>query len=519
MAKKKNSQFLPGFLEDIMSLLTPEEQEIAFELFNDGANQVDEELSHIYYHHQCPDYRLIAQPVASYLMPLWTMDDMSSLSPAEIYSSCAVIPQETLERDLRNFIFNILVVYRKMPEKCYSYRMWYALGMMEHFRMERCLDIVLEVLRQDLDFYDFYFGYLYEAMLSAITYQLGQNQLDVLMDFMKEPGLLPMSKYRVIEAVAHIVITHPARREEVMDWFGNLLGYYFDILKDQKNDICSTLLLDHVTACMMDIRGVETLPILQKIYRTYHIKPYGIPSINELKKKMPYAEMHGLEMERVEDYLAEVFEAATDEDEDEEIYDDPLYIEDQPAKKLRIKIELKDSEPLVWRILEVPSNICLERFSEVVEVAMGWDGYHLHRFIKGDTYYLPPKDRTGDCFFEGALKQFDSGMLSLGELLSRKGSKIKYEYDFGDSWIHEIILESCQSYKKEEIPVIALLDGENACPPEDCNGIWGYREMLKALEKPRSKAAREYKEWLGYNFDPTEFDLDETRGLLAEIID
>ena len=48
MAKKKNSQFLPGFLEDIMSLLTPEEQEIAFELFNDGANQVDEELSHIY---------------------------------------------------------------------------------------------------------------------------------------------------------------------------------------------------------------------------------------------------------------------------------------------------------------------------------------------------------------------------------------------------------------------------------------------------------------------------------------
>ena len=106
---------------------------------------------------------------------------------------------------------------------------------------------------------------------------------------------------------------------------------------------------------------------------------------------MPYAEMHGLEMERVEDYLAEVFEAATDEDEDEEIYDDPLYIEDQPAKKLRIKIELKDSEPLVWRILEVPSNICLERFSEVVEVAMGWDGYHLHRFIRGTLIIFLPK--------------------------------------------------------------------------------------------------------------------------------
>ena len=519
MAKKKNSQFLPGLLEEIMSLLTLEEQEIALELFDDGVNQVDEQ-SHIYYHYQCPDYRLIAQPVAPYLMPLWKMNDVNALSPAEIYSSCAVVPQEILERDLRNFIFNIFVQYRKMSSECHSYRLWYALGIMEHFRMERCLDIVLEVLRQDLDFYDFYFGYLYETMLSAITYQLGQNQLDVLMDFMKEPGLLLMSKYRVVEAVAHIVIAHPDRRGEVMGWFGSLLDYYFDILKDQKNDICPTLLLDHVTACMMDIRGVETLPVLQKIYRTYHIKPYGIPSINELKKKMPYAEMHGLEMERVEDYLVEMFEAVTDEAEDGGIYDDPLYMEEQPAKKLRIKIELKDSEPLVWRVLEVPSNICLERFSEVVEAAMGWEGYHLHQFIKGSTCYLPPKDQLDDCgFFEGMSKQVDSGVFSLGDLLSRKGSKIKYEYDFGDSWMHEIILESRQSYKREEIPAIVLLDGENACPPEDCNGIWGYREMLKALEKPRSKAAREYKEWLGYDFDPTDFDLDGARGLLAEIVD
>ena len=64
------------------------------------------------------------------------------------------------------------------------------------------------------------------------------------------------------------------------------------------------------------------------------------------------------------------------------------------------------------------------------------------------------------------------------------------EYLWAD--VYKRQLESCQSYKKEEIPVIALLDGENACPPEDCNGIWGYRKMLKALEKPRSKACLLY---------------------------
>ena len=62
-------------------------------------------------------------------------------------------------------------------------------------------------------------------------------------------------------------------------------------------------------------------------------------------------------------------------------------------------------------------------------------------------------------------------------------------------------------------------EGGKAVPARDLKSIRGYRKMLKALEKPRSKAAREYKEWLGYNFDPTEFDLDETRGLLAEIVD
>lgn len=523
MAKKKNSQSMPDLLEDIMSILTPEEQQMALDLLKDGPDRINKELSEIYYHHQCPDYRLIAQPVAPYLMCLWTMEDVSDLSPAEFYASCSTIPQETLERDLRNFIFNIFVEYRKMPEKCYSYRLWYALGMMEHFHMERCLDIVLEVLRQDLDFYDFYFGYLYETMLSAITYQLGQNQLDVLMDFMKEAGLLPMAKYRVIEAVAHIVIAHPERREEVMKWFCRLLNDYFEVLEDQKNDICPPLLLDHVAACMMDIRGVETLPILQKIYQTYHIVPYGIPNVEELKKKMPYTEMHGLEMERVEDYLAEVFEAASDDEEDDdddevEIYEDPLYMDDLPAKKLRIRIELKYSEPLVWRTLEIPSNICLERFSEVVEMAMGWDGYHLHQFIKGNTYYLSSKDQEGEGFF-GVSEESDSSLVSLGELLSRKGAKLEYEYDFGDSWMHEIVLESRQAYKKGEIPAIVLLDGANACPPEDCGGIWGYKEMLEALKKPRSKAAREYKEWLGYNFDPTEFDFDETKSLLAEIVD
>jgi pRiA4b ORF-3-like protein len=61
------------------------------------------------------------------------------------------------------------------------------------------------------------------------------------------------------------------------------------------------------------------------------------------------------------------------------------------------------------------------------------------------------------------------------------------------------------------------VDGENACPPEDCGGIWGYYELLKALKNPKHKEHRQMLDWLGGQFDPAHFDLQkinaELRGL------
>ena len=105
----------------------------------------------------------------------------------------------------------------------------------------------------------------------------------------------------------------------------------------------------------------------------------------------------------------------------------------------------------------------------------------------------------------------NSYSLSLGEILTRKGSHIKYEYDFGDSWVHRITLESQQAYKKDETQGIFLIDGANACPPEDCGGIWGYHRILEALEHPRTKAAREYREWLGKDFNPQKFNIKKAK--------
>jgi hypothetical protein len=80
-----------------------------------------------------------------------------------------------------------------------------------------------------------------------------------------------------------------------------------------------------------------------------------------------------------------------------------------------------------------------------------------------------------------------------------------YEYDFGDSWYHEILFEG---YPKEEpgkkYPL--CIDGKRTCPPEDCGGIWSYPEFLNAIENPNHKRHEELHEWMGGEFDPETFD-------------
>lgn len=514
MTKKINPQLLTDLLEEIMSKMTLEEQEIAIQLFSGGPEKFNEELSDMYYHFQCPDYSLMIQPIASYLTPLWEMIVGDEILLSDLFDICAAVPGKELERDLRNFVFNIIVASKDPDDDYCEYRIWYIFALMEHFRIERCLDVILEILRQDIRFYNLHFGFMHGTLPATIVYQLGRNQLPVLMDFMKEPGLLLVAKYRVVEAVANMMLANPSARPEVMKWFCKLLNYYFPLMEDENNDICPLLLLDHITACMMDTRGMEALPILEKIYRTYNITSFGVEDISELKEKMSSTELNGLEVESVVDYINEYLRDLNDIPFDFS----PLYLDIEPAKKLLLKIILEDSDPLIWRTLEVPSNICLERFSEVIETAMGWEGYHLHQFKKGRVYYLPEGDMDESSVFGRPTIEFaDSYSLSLGELLTRKGMSVEYEYDFGDGWMHKIILESRQAYKKGEIPVIALLDGAGACPPEDCGGVYGYQQILKALEKPRSKAAREYREWLGHDFDPNVFDIEQQRSELEEI--
>lgn len=166
----------------------------------------------------------------------------------------------------------------------------------------------------------------------------------------------------------------------------------------------------------------------------------------------------------------------------------------------QIKVTLKGIKPPIWRRFLVPSSLNLYEFHIALQVVMGWSDSHLHGFLCNDIIYsLPEPD---------ADYAKDETKVKLSRLLKQKGDKLRYDYDFGDNWEHDVVLEKILPYTHEQsLPV--CLKGKRACPPEDCGGIWGYKELLEIISNPGHEDYEGLMEWLPEEFDPEYFAIDE----------
>lgn len=136
---------------------------------------------------------------------------------------------------------------------------------------------------------------------------------------------------------------------------------------------------------------------------------------------------------------------------------------------------------------------------------MGWTNSHLHQFIKNQTFYT--RRMPHDDYWE-EMNNVDYSKIKVSDLLKKEKDRIVYEYDFGDSWEHDVILEKINpDIEHKNLPI--CLTGKNNCPPEDCGGIWGYLNMLEILKQPNHEEYGEYLEWLGGEFDAGKFDKNE----------
>jgi len=179
------------------------------------------------------------------------------------------------------------------------------------------------------------------------------------------------------------------------------------------------------------------------------------------------------------------------------------------APVYQLKITLKDFRPPIWRRVLVPGSADLYRLHWVVQIAMGWTNSHLHQFIIDGEYYSIPSEDDWE-----AVK--DERRLTLAQIAPAARRKFVYEYDFGDSWEHEILVEKILP-PDPAVKHAVCLDGRRACPPEDVGGVWGYAEFLEAIRNPEHEEHDSYLEWIGGDFDPDEFDVDAVNAELRRL--
>ncbi|RIJ77867.1 plasmid pRiA4b ORF-3 family protein, partial [Nakamurella silvestris] len=169
-----------------------------------------------------------------------------------------------------------------------------------------------------------------------------------------------------------------------------------------------------------------------------------------------------------------------------------------------LRATLVDVDPPIWRQLDVASDLGLPQMHTVLQAAFGWADSHLHLFEKGE--------RPGDHQQYLMDSSLDEGMtgtaesqVRLDEVLSVVGDTLTYEYDFGDSWVHTVVLEAITDRTPDAADAVCI-DGARSGPPEDCGGAPGYEDLLQVLADPAHPRYPDLQEWLGREFTPETFD-------------
>jgi len=176
---------------------------------------------------------------------------------------------------------------------------------------------------------------------------------------------------------------------------------------------------------------------------------------------------------------------------------------------LQIRIELMGAEPGIWRRILIDGECTFWDLHVAIQDAMGWTDSHLHAFHVAEA-------ATGRMRFIGLPMDEDGTDTEPGwehkvaAVLSAGQTRAMYEYDFGDSWEHAVVLEDVLPADGQgEYP--RCVAGERACPPEDVGGIHGYEGFLEAIADPEHEEHDEYLEWVGGAFDSERFNAKDVQ--------
>lgn len=513
-------------------------------------NLFDEASAVTNYSYEHPDYGKMVGDMPDALQPLLNTDETHPDLPEveDFMDSCAQLDRSTLVTGVNSIIYFWMDRWHTDPDgDVWLHPIHVAIMIAERFQLHECLPVLLETERQDRDFAEVFFDDCdMVGMVPACIYHITTAEdLPMLADFVHERGINSFCKAEVIAAVSTVPRREPQLLPDVQRWLSDILAIFADDIDPAVGDV---MLLEAIIHCCLHTRNVNAKPMIIRMYSKYKLPNILISGgANEVRKTIKKADIGILKeeldsSETIWQNAATTFDeddfddgdydhdnvAADFEDSDDEIeyYEDEewaprqeycgyayggkaKYLPVQKLKKSTLRIELENSEPLIWRELEVPSSLCLTSLAQAILLAFGWNEDHLHQFLESrKNHYATSINELGGTLYPGTK---DGSRYGVSHLLKKQGDSVLFEYDYGDSWYHKVKLKSVADYADYETKAVRLIGGANACPPDDCGGIYRYRHLVELMQKkPQSSELSEFYDWMGCKWDPEFFPMDET---------
>ncbi len=176
---------------------------------------------------------------------------------------------------------------------------------------------------------------------------------------------------------------------------------------------------------------------------------------------------------------------------------------------LQLKVNLEYSNPNIYRVFYFPAKATFLQLHAALQDVMGWSSGHMYQFIKNRTYIGIP---DGDEDWEETL---DISKTKIDQFLKKEKDTIVYEYDFGDSWKHKIVVEKI--FEEVDLPQLPYCKtAKRACPFEDCGGIGGYELICEIASNPSHADYEDYFSMYDLeDFDPNKVSVDDINDLLS----
>ena len=180
-----------------------------------------------------------------------------------------------------------------------------------------------------------------------------------------------------------------------------------------------------------------------------------------------------------------------------------------PERVFTLRLNVVACQPKIWRRFTVRESMWLSRLHDSIQIAFDWFDYQTHTFNLDDLRFGNPLRRE-EIIVE------DDRDVSLADLNLEHRERFTYGYHFGEGWQIDVKVEKSGPIEKRAYYPVCT-GGERAGPPEDCGGIEAFHDLLACIKEPNTDLGREWREWLGPDYDPAVCDLEKINKALKKL--